>query len=335
MHLALVTDAWYPQVNGVVRTLDTVTGLLRQDGHEITILSHDGFRTVPLPTYPEIRIALLPYRRLSRMLDEAAPQAIHIATEGPVGFAAWRYCRRRGYPFTTAYHTRFPEYVAARLPLTLRPTYHMVRGFHSRAVRTMVATPTLRSELQDRGFGNLVEWGRGVDVDLFRPRPQPERDFLGLKRPIWLYVGRVAVEKNIRAFLDLDLDGSKLVVGGGPQLEQLRRDYPDACFVGPKYGEDLARHYAAGDVFVFPSLTDTFGLVMLEALASGVPVAAFPVTGPLDVIADAPIGRLDRDLGAAARAALGISPEACRAFALERSWRRSADQFFGALAPFR
>ena len=335
MRLALVTDAWFPQVNGVVRTLDTVARVLRQEGHEVEVIGHEGFRTVPLPTYPEIRLAVLPGRRLGRMLDEIAPQAIHIATEGPLGFAAWRYCRRRGHPFTTAYHTRFPEYVAARLPFSLAVTYRLVRGFHRAAVRTMVATETLRQELSGRGFRNLVEWGRGVDVQLFRPRPQSERDFLGLQRPIWLYVGRVAVEKNIRAFLDLELEGSKLVVGGGPQLEALRRQYPAVTFSGPKFGEDLARHYAAADVFVFPSLTDTFGLVMLEALASGVPVAAFPVTGPLDVIGGTPVGRLDRNLADAARAALAIPAETCRAFALERSWQRSAQQFLGNLAPFR
>ncbi|MEQ8345134.1 MAG: glycosyltransferase family 1 protein [Sneathiellaceae bacterium] len=334
MHLALVTDAWHPQVNGVVRTLDTVCGVLRQDGHRVTVLSPEGFRTMPLPTYPEVRIALFPHRRVARLLEAAAPQAIHIATEGPLGYAAWRYCRARGLPFTTAYHTRFPEYVAARIPLTLAPTYRLVRHFHRRAVRTMVATPTLRSELEGRGFRNLVEWGRGVDTELFRPRPQAERDFLCLARPIWLYVGRVAVEKNIRAFLDLDLPGSKLVVGGGPQLEALRRDYPGAHFAGAQFGEALSRHYAAGDVFVFPSLTDTFGLVMLEALASGVPVAAFPVTGPVDVIGGAAVGRLDRDLATAARGALGIAADACRAFALERSWTRSAQQFLNALAPF-
>lgn len=335
MHLALVTDAWFPQVNGVVRTLDMVSRELRAAGHRVSILSHEGFRTVPLPTYPEIRLAVLPGRKLGRKLDALRPDAIHIATEGPLGFAAWRYCRRRGLPFTTAYHTRFPEYVAARLPFTLEVSYRLVRRFHRAAVRTMVATPILRRELEGRGFRNLADWGRGVDLEQFRPRPQAERDFLGLKRPIWLYVGRVAVEKNITAFLDLDLEGSRLVVGAGPQLDSLRRRYPDAIFAGARSGDDLARHYAAADVFVFPSLTDTYGLVMLEALACGVPVAAFPVPGPLDVIGDSGVGCLDDDLARAARRALAIDREACLAFARERSWQHSADQFLGNLAPFR
>ena len=331
MRILIVTDAWYPQINGVVRTLDTTAGCLREMGHTVEFVTPQQFRTLPCPTYPEIRLSVLPGRKLRRLVDEFRPDAVHIATEGPLGLAAWRLCRRRGWPFTTAYHTRFPEYVHARIRLPLGISYALVRRFHDAAERTMVATESMRRDLQERGFGHLATWGRGVDVGLFQPRGDR---VLNQPRPIYLYVGRVAVEKNIQAFLRLDLDGSKVVVGDGPQLASLRRAYPDVHFVGAKHGEDLARHYAAADVFVFPSLTDTFGLVLLEALASGLPVAAYPVTGPKDVIGGAAVGCLDEDLGRAARNALKIDPRACRAFALEHSWQTSARQFFDNLAPF-
>ncbi len=335
MRLALVTDAWAPQINGVVRSLTRVVEELSALGHEVMVVAPDRFRTLPCPGYAEIPLAVAPGRKLRRLLDDFAPEAVHIATEGPLGWAARAHCRRRGWPFTTSFHTRFPEYVEARTRIPARHGYALLRRFHAPAARTMVTTQTLRQELTGYGFRNLVLWSRGVDTELFRPRPKDALDDLELKRPIFLYVGRVAVEKNIGAFLDLDLDGSKVVVGGGPSLNTLRARYPDAHFTGAKVGEDLARHYAAADVFVFPSKTDTFGLVQLEALACGVPVAAFPVPGPRDVIADQPVGVLDEDLRAAATRALEIPSERCRAFALRFSWANCARQFAGHLERFR
>jgi len=335
MRLALVTDAWTPQINGVVRSLTRVVEELSALGHEVLVVAPDRFRTVPCPGYAEIPLAVAPGRRLRRLLDAFAPEAVHIATEGPLGWAARGHCRRRGWPFTTSFHTRFPEYVEARTRIPARHGYALLRRFHAPAARTMVTTETLRRELTDHGFRNLVLWSRGVDTELFRPRPRDALDGLNLKRPIFLYVGRVAVEKNIQAFLDLDLDGSKVVVGGGPRLKTLQARYPDARFTGPKVGEELARHYAAADVFVFPSKTDTFGLVQLEALACGVPVAAFPVPGPLDVIDGQGVGVLDTDLRAAAIRALEIPPERCRDFALRFSWTNCARQFAGHLERFR
>jgi glycosyltransferase involved in cell wall biosynthesis len=262
------------------------------------------------------------------MIDDYQPSAIHIATEGPLGLAARRHCLRRGYEFTTAFHTRFPEYLQARWRVPLSLTYRWIRWFHGPSTGVMVATTTVEQALQARGFDNLRRWSRGVDTTLFRPSP---KDFLPFPRPIALYVGRVAVEKNIGAFLDLDLPGTKVVVGDGPQRTMLQARYPDVRFVGAKTGEELARHYAAADVFVFPSRTDTFGLVLLEALASGVPVAAYPVEGPLDVIDGSGAGCLDQDLGMAVRSALTIPPEICRAHALTYSWEASAQQFIGNL----
>lgn len=330
--LALITDAWFPQINGVVRTLDTMRRLLTAQGVEVLTITPDKFRSIPCPTYPEIRLALLPKRGMARMLDEFKPEAIHIATEGPLGMAGRALCRARGLPFTTSFHTKFPEYVEARIALPARWSYAWLRRFHGAAVRTMVATPSLEAELRGWGFDHLVRWTRGVDTDLFRPRDKSLFDHL--PRPVCLYVGRVAVEKNIGAFLDADLPGSKLVVGDGPQLAELKRKYPTVTFVGAKTGEDLARHYAAADVFVFPSLTDTFGLVLLEALASGVPVAAYPVTGPVDVIGAAPVGVLAEDIAAATRQALARDPAACRAFAEAHDWAASARQFYGNLERF-
>jgi glycosyltransferase involved in cell wall biosynthesis len=337
MRIAIVSDAWYPQVNGVVRTLDTVRGELVAVGHEVTVIGPDRFRTIPCPTYPEIRLALFAGGRLARLIDAACPDALHVATEGPLGMAARALARRRGWPFTTSFHTKFPEYVEARVALPAAWSYRWLRRFHASAARTMVATPSLEAELKDYGFVNLARWSRGVDLALFRPgRPVPP-DLADLPRPIFAYVGRVAVEKNIDAFLALDLPGAKLVVGDGPQIDQLRRAHPSTRFVGVKKGEELAAHYAAADVFVFPSLTDTFGLVVLEALAAGVPVAAFPVTGPKDVLAPfadlGPVGVLDHDLGAAARAAAMLDRRHCRAHAERFSWAASAGQFLANLAP--
>jgi glycosyltransferase involved in cell wall biosynthesis len=331
MRIVIVSDAWLPQVNGVVRTLMRTVEELARLGHEARVISPDLFASLPCPTYAEIRLAVLPRRRLARLIDSFQPCAIHIATEGPLGLSARRYCLRRKLPFTTAFHTRFPEYVKARIGLPLPVGYAALRRFHKPASGVMVATASLEQELGERGFRNLRRWTRGVDTELFRPR---DKSFLDLPRPVHLYVGRVAVEKNIEAFLKLDLPGSKIVVGSGPQLAELSRRYPAVRFAGPRQGEDLARHYAAADVFVFPSRTDTFGLVLLEALASGVPVAAFPVPGPLDVVNGAGVGFLQEDLAAAARQALAISPEACRRYALQFSWQRSAEQFLGNLQPF-
>jgi glycosyltransferase involved in cell wall biosynthesis len=332
LRIAIVSDAWFPQVNGVVRTLSTVARELEAMGHAVLVVSPDRFETVPCPTYPEIRLALLPGRRLRALLDGFAPDALHVATEGPLGWAARALARRRGWPFTTSFHTKFPDYIAARTALPASWGYRVLRRFHGAAAATMVATPSLAGELEARGFGNLRRWSRGVDTTLFRPRP---KTFLDAPRPISMFVGRVAVEKNIEAFLELDLEGTKYVVGDGPSAAALRRRYPAVRFTGYKSGEELARHMAAADVFVFPSRTDTFGLVLLEALASGVPVAAYPATGPRDIIDGRPVGALDSDLGRAARAALGCPAEACRAHALTYSWRASAEQFLGNLQPFR
>lgn len=332
MKILLVTDAWFPQVNGVVRTLSTVRKELEARGHEIEVVSPDRFRTVPCPTYPEIRLALATKRRFERLVADFEPDRVHVATEGPLGFAARKWCLENSLRFTTAFHTRFAESIHARVRVPLKWTYRAMRWFHSAASRTMVATPSLRNELAERGFKNLAPWSRGVDTELFRPRA---KDFLDLPRPIHLYVGRVAVEKNIEAFLRLPLAGTKLVVGGGPDLAHLRTAYPEAVFVGMKSGEELAQHYAASDVFVFPSRTDTFGLVLLEALASGLPVAAFPVTGPLDVVTSGDVGALDENLHAAVKRAQNLDPAACRQFALGHSWGRCADQFLNNLQPAR
>jgi glycosyltransferase involved in cell wall biosynthesis len=330
VRILIVTDAWYPQVNGVVRTLATTRAELEKLGHTVDVIGPDRFRTFPMPTYPEIRLALRPGGRLKGMIDGIRPDAIHIATEGPLGFAARRYCLQRGIPFTTAYHTRFPEYVRDRAPVPLALMYAIVRRFHAPAHSVMVATPSIESDLKDRGFHNIRRWSRGVDTDLFHPR---DKSWLELPRPVFLYVGRVAVEKNIEAFLKLDLPGSKLVVGDGPQRADLAARYPQVHFAGARHGEELARYYAAGDVFVFPSRTDTFGLVLLEALASGLPVAAYPVPGPLDVVGGSDVGVLDEDLGKAALAALHIPPDRCRDYALTFSWRASAEQFLANLRP--
>lgn len=331
MRIAIVSDAWFPQVNGVVRTLSTVRDTLAAQGHAVAVIAPDRFRTVPCPTYPEIRLALWPWPGLRRMIDAFGPDAIHIATEGPLGLAARRFCLTRGLPFTTAFHTKFPEYVHARFRAPVSWGYAAMRRFHRPSSGVMVATASLRKALEARGFANIRTWTRGVDVGLFKPRPKTALD---APRPIWMFVGRVAVEKNIEAFLTLDLPGTKYVVGDGPMLDRLKRHFPEARFAGARFGEDLAAHLACADVFVFPSRTDTFGLVLLEALASGVPVAAYPVTGPLDVVGGTDVAVLDDDLGRAARAALHLSPERCREFALGYSWDACARLFVDNLAPF-
>lgn len=328
MRILVATDAWHPQVNGVVRTLTSLARSAATLGAEIEFLTPDGFRSVGVPTYPGLRVALPNRREIARRIEEAAPEAIHIATEGPIGWAVRGYCQRNKLAFTTSYTTRFPEYVSVRTGIPDSVGYAVLRHFHAAGSMTMVATDSLRTELAERGFRRLGSWTRGVDTKIFNP-DQPA--VLDLPRPIFMTMGRVAVEKNLDAFLSLELPGSKVVVGDGPQRAALEQKYPDAIFLGEKKGQDLTSHLAAADVFVFPSLTDTFGVVQLEALACGTPVAAFPVTGPKDVIADHPIGAIDHDLRTACLRALTMSRETCRNFALERSWENSARQFVGNL----
>jgi 1,2-diacylglycerol 3-alpha-glucosyltransferase/glucuronosyltransferase len=329
MRILIATDAWHPQVNGVVRTLTSLARSASRLGADIAFLTPEGFPSIGVPTYPGLRVGLPNRREIARRIEAAAPEAIHIATEGPIGWAARAYCRRHRLAFTTSYTTRFPEYIAVRSIVPASLTYAVLRHFHSAAAMTMVATASLYNELGARGFRKLGFWGRGVDTELFNPN-SPAR--LDLPRPIFMTMGRVAVEKNIEAFLSLDLPGSKVVVGDGPQKAFLQQKYPKVRFLGEKTGADLTAHLAAADVFVFPSRTDTFGVVQLEALACGTPVAAFPVTGPLDVIADHPVGALDEDLRRACLRALEVSRGACRNFALERSWENSARQFIGNLS---
>lgn len=332
MKLALITDAWQPQVNGVVTTLTRTRDVLEARGHAVTVISPEQFRTLPCPTYPEIRLALLPGRRIARMLGALAPDAIHIATEGPLGLAAASYCARHGLAFTTSYHTQFPQYLRKRAPIPENWSYAFLRRHHGRARRTLVGTEHQRRDLVAHGFRNVVIWSRGVDAELFRP---DDRSHLAVPRPIFAYAGRVAVEKNLDAFLALDLPGTKVVIGDGPYRAALERRYPAARFLGYRFGTELARCLAAADVFVFPSRTDTFGLVMLEAMACGTPVAAFPVTGPIDVVTPGYDGALDDDLRAAALQALTLDRASCRQTALARSWERAAVQFLSHLVRTR
>ena len=328
--ILIVTDAWRPQINGVVRTLQSLAANVHQFDAEIEFLTPEGFRSVSLPTYRSIRCAIPSTREIARRIEEATPDALHIATEGPLGILARRWCIARGLTFTTSYMTRFPEYVSARFPMPRSWTYALLRRFHSAAAVTMVSTSSLMQDLGGRGFERLGMWTRGVDTELFRPERAVALD---LPRPIFASVGRVAVEKNLAAFLALELPGSKIVIGDGPQRADLKRRFPQVHFLGSLEGEELAARLAAADVFVFPSRTDTFGVVQLEALASGVPVAAYPVPGPKDVIDGHPVGVLDEDLAAACVRALTISRTACRAFALSRSWEHSARQFLSHCRP--
>jgi glycosyltransferase involved in cell wall biosynthesis len=332
MKIAIVTDAWSPQVNGVVTTLQRTRQALERRGLTVEVVSPGEFWTVPCPTYPEIRLALWPGPGLTKRLDEYAPDAVHIATEGPLGAAARRYCVAQGLAFTTSYHTQFPQYLRKRVPIPEPWSYAYLRHHHNRARRTLVATEHQRRDLVANGFHNVVIWSRGVDAELFKPCG---REHLALPRPISIYVGRVAIEKNLDAFLGLELPGTKVVVGDGPDRAQLEHRYPGARFVGYKFGEDLARCLSTADVFVFPSRTDTFGLVMLEAMACGTPVAAFPVTGPIDVVTAGVDGALDEDLGRATLAALALDRGACRRSALTRTWDRASSQFLSHLVRAR
>jgi glycosyltransferase involved in cell wall biosynthesis len=332
MRIAVVTDAWSPQVNGVVRTLQSVRAELERQGHEVMVVSPDLFRNFPCPTYPEIRLAIARTKRVGRMLGEFAPEAIHLATEGPLCLAARRWCLARGLPFTTAYHTQFPDYVAARTPLSAEFVWRYIRWFHQPAHAILASTPSIERTLRDHGLMQIRRWGRGVDFANFRPDGTLEPAILGLPRPVQLYVGRVAVEKNIEAFLADPHPGSKVVVGHGPAHDELKRRFPHAHFLGAKSGDALGAAYRSADVLVFPSRTDTFGLVMIEALACGTPVAAYPVTGPIDVLTEE-VSALREDLTDAVAAALTRDRAGCAAYAQRFTWTASAQQFLSALAP--
>lgn len=331
MRILIVTDAWLPQVNGVVRTLTETARELTQFGHQVEMITPLDFKTIPCPTYPDIRLSLFPYKKVAARISQFQPDAIHIATEGPLGLAARRYCKRHHHAFTTAYHTRFPEYVHARTRLPLSISYAWMRWFHNAAKAIMVPTQSMANDLIARGFKHVVLWSRGVDTNLFTPG---ERDQLDNSRsPRFVYIGRVAIEKNIEAFLKLDLPGSKWVVGDGPLIEKLKKEYPEVHFAGIFPQHELARYYRAADVFVFPSLTDTFGLVLLEAMACGTPVAAYPVTGPKDVIGDSGAGVLNHDLRSACLDALNLNREHVRHIAEQFSWTVAARQFEKHLHP--
>ncbi|MDX2235181.1 MAG: glycosyltransferase family 1 protein [Hyphomonadaceae bacterium] len=335
--LMLVTDAWEPQVNGVVRTLSRTIAELRAMGVEVEVVSpSDGYKTIPLITYEEIRLALWAKDDVEERFQAFAPDAVHIATEGTLGWAMRTICRQYNFPYTTSYHTQFPEYVHARFWwIPLMAGYAYMRAFHGKSGRVMVATPSMKAQLEERGIRNLTVWSRGVDTELFNPgrRGADGGVYAGLARPVFVYVGRVAVEKNIEAFLKLDLPGSKVVVGGGPQKEDLEQRYPEARFTGPKFGEELAQHYADADVFVFPSFTDTFGLVILEAMAAGTPVAGFNAPGPKDIIPGSNAGAVSDDLREACLQALTMDRAVTRAYAEKFSWRACAEDFLRNLQP--
>ena len=325
MRLLLATDAWHPQVNGVVRSVERMAEAAAGLGVEPLMLTPADFPSLPMPGYREIRLSLVTRGRVLSRWERLAPTHVHIATEGPIGHAVRAACLPRGQAFTTSYHTRFPEYVAARTRIPEAWSYRALRRFHQGGRAMMVSTPSLERELTGWGFRNIMRWTRGVDTTLFRPRNERVLDAAS---PVFLYVGRVAVEKNLEAFLSLDLPGTKVVVGDGPARGWLEGKYPEARFLGTLVGEELARVYASSDVFVFPSLTDTFGIVLIEALASGLPIAAFPVTGPADVVGSSGCGVLGEDLREAALAALAIPRDRCRAYGETFTWRESARQFF-------
>jgi glycosyltransferase involved in cell wall biosynthesis len=330
--IAIVTDAWHPQTNGVVRTLSTTCEVLRGWGHQVTVISPEGYPSFPAPTYPEIRLALTAPGAVGRRLAKVAPDAVHIATEGPLGLAARRYCLKRKVPFTTAYHTQFPDYIARRTGLPASTFWPYIRWFHRPAETIMVATVTIRACLREQGLTRLTHWSRGVDLSCFSPDAPPPAEYAQAEGPILLYVGRIAVEKNIEAFLACPYPGTKVVVGDGPARASLEARFPDALFLGKKTGIELAGCYAGADVFVFPSRTDTFGLVMIEALACGTPVAAFPVPGPLDIVTEA-VGALSDDLARAIDAARFCDRAACAAYGASYSWEAASQQFLAGLVP--
>ena len=330
MKIMIVSDAWEPQVNGVVRTLKSTRRELQAMGHEVEMLTPLEFNTIPCPTYPEIRLSIFPGRKVRERIAQFAPEALHIATEGPLCMAARAYAIKKELNFTTAYHTRFPEYVQPRFGIPLAVTYKFLHWFHGAGRAVLVPTPVVQRDLEKYGFTNVVQWSRGVDLDIFVPQPS---NVLDTEPPIFLYVGRVAVEKNVEAFLKLDLPGSKWVAGEGPALNELRTKYPNVNYLGVLNQQELAKVYAAANVFVFPSKTDTFGLVLFEAMACGLPVAAYPVTGPIDVIGDSTAGALHDDLRIACLNALNISRETARAHAERFSWRAASEQFLNHLRP--
>lgn len=333
MRIAIVTDAWTPQTNGVVTTLAATARELSRLGHHASILSPEGLKCLPCPSYPEIRLAVWPGPFIEGRLRAFRPHAIHIATEGPLGMAARRFCRGRGVPFTTSYHTRYPEYLAQRWPIPRAMSYAWLRRFHRAAARTFVSSESLREELAGRGFGALHLWRRGVDTARFHPRYPPPAELRDLPRPIMVYAGRMAVEKNLTAFLDLPLPGTVLLIGDGPQRAALAARYPRAVFAGYRFGDALAALLAGSDVFVFPSLTDTFGIAMVEALACGLPVAAFPVPGPRDVLRPGVTGVMSRDLAEAVSGALRLDRGRCATAAADFTWEAATRQFFAGLEP--
>ena len=324
MKIVIVSDAWEPQVNGVVRTLKQTRDHLIKMGHEVLMITPDGFTTIPCPSYPSIRLSLFPSRKVRQILNSFQANAIHIATEGPLGIAARRWCIKNDIGFTTSYHTQFPEYLRLRAPIPLRVSYAWLRHFHSKAVRTLVPTQSQKNRLIAHGFYNVTVWGRGVDSSVFTTNNPVD---LKLKRPVLMNMGRVAIEKNIEAFLNLNIDGSKVVIGDGPDLQQLKEKYPQVTFTGAKFGIELAAHLAAADVFVFPSKTDTFGLVLLEAMACGLPIAAYPVTGPLDVVKNGVTGYMNEELSTAVIKALSLSSKGCVDYAQSHSWEACSSVF--------
>lgn len=332
--IVIATDAWHPQVSGVVRTLDMTVQVLRNWGHTVEVVEPTAYWSVPLPFYPEIPVCLPRPGRINERLLKFRPDAIHISTEGGLGILVRRFCRRAGWRFTTSYHTRFPEYLHRLVGFPEAITYGLLHWFHGQSSGMMVATPSLEKELKERGFkAPMRRWSRGVDLTVFRPRPKIET---GYKRPILLYVGRVSHEKGIDEFLKLQLPGTKFVVGDGPARAELQAAYPDAVFLGYKKGSALGEVYAAADLFVFPSKTDTFGVVIIEALASGLPVAAYPVTGPGDIITNDKLGALDNDLATAIRRALATGdPAACAAEGRKYTWENCTQQFLANLVPIR
>ncbi len=326
--ILIVTDAWHPQINGVVRVIERLKDNLEARGIGISIMSPDAFWTIPMPGYREIRLSLVNRAKVRHTIEWLKPESIHIATEGPLGGAVRRYCVKRGLPFSTAYNTQFPEYLRARLPVPLGWSYPIIQRFHAAAEVCLVPTKTVAERLKARGFANTAIWPLGVDLSQFHPDLRTD---LGVKRPVFLYVGRVSVEKNIEDFLKLDLPGTKIVVGDGPIRSRLARQYGDVKFVGNKQGSELATYFASADVFVFPSRTDTFGLVLIESLASGTPVAAYPVTGPLDVLQDPRVGVMDEDLKKAALAALKLDRSLCPDYTRQFSWQATTDRFLNAM----
>jgi glycosyltransferase involved in cell wall biosynthesis len=341
MRIAIATDAWYPQVNGVVRTLGATVAELDRRGYEVELITPQRFHTAPMPGYSSIRIAMAPRFGVRKMLDAFEPEIVHISTEGPIGWSTRAWCISSGIPFTTAFHTRFPDYAAARTGISAERFWPIMRRFHAESRAVMVATESLAAELAQRGIPQTLNWSRGIDRWTFRPNGEKLAAMADLPRPILLNVGRVAIEKNLEAFLDAKAPGTKVVVGDGPALEEMKRRYPDAVFLGALAGEELASAYRSADCFVFPSRTDTFGLVLIEALACGVPVAAYPVAGPLDIIGrtgrgvddtmPATVGVLDDDLALAINKALSLDRTAAAVFGSRFTWERATDQFLAAI----